>query len=688
MQTQETPYEYFNNKLGVKVKFLVCDETKRHNDSLNLIKYRSLSYRTKSKTCTEKQLRRASLGFDALVEYNTLDIEWRNLLNITFGKPKEEVKKSYFAKHYEADRKAFDYFRHYRYGQFDEKKLPPEVIELYTYNASVLNTALIVKANRKAYAKALGVKNLDIWKSLSADVNDFDKVAHDLPTTRDSLRYKVNRYKKEGYASVISGKYGNRNGTKVSTREQQALLTEILKKHQNLNYEQAAYWYNLTAKATGWKIITAETVNNFCKKNNINIYSGRRGDRNFKHNKAMQVKRSAPSLPMVYWTMDGWDVELFYQKETINKKGQKVVTYTNRLTAVIVLDPYNKYPMGYAIGDAENPKLIKDALHSAIHHTKELFGERYKPYQLQTDRYQIKHLTPLYKATTKHFTPAEAGNAKSKVIENYFDKFNKKYFQKGMAINWSGYNVSSKKSNQPNDEYLNKIRHKFPDEQACRMQIINAIEQERKEKLQAYLEGWRKLPEVDKIIFETEEYLRWYGATTGFTNKLMGQGITPTIEGQTYYYDSFDLQFRNYGNIDWCIRYDVYDLSQVLVTNAESRQGKLVKEIDTISFLLDQKHEQPMALYDRKEGDSDQLQKVFNYDKELRNQVIKHGNENIRILQDLYQRNPELEVLQKMLIVDSNGQHKALKNKARLQPPTELEDDYDFEIIDDIRSNY
>jgi len=37
-------------------------------------------------------------------------------------------------------------------------------------------------------------------------------------------------------------------------------------------------------------------------------------------------------------------------------------TYTNRKTAVIVLDACKKYPIGYAIGDHESPALIRWAL--------------------------------------------------------------------------------------------------------------------------------------------------------------------------------------------------------------------------------------------------------------------------------------------------------------------------------------
>ncbi len=94
--------------------------------SLNLISVNAFGKRMRSQTCTEKQLRRASLGFDALVLFNSLCQEWRDLITVTFGKPKEKAKQSYFAKHYVADREAFNFFLRHRFGENDERELNPK----------------------------------------------------------------------------------------------------------------------------------------------------------------------------------------------------------------------------------------------------------------------------------------------------------------------------------------------------------------------------------------------------------------------------------------------------------------------------------------------------------------------------------------------------------------------------------
>ncbi|WP_155844997.1 hypothetical protein [Chryseobacterium daeguense] len=192
---KETPYEFYNDKLCVKVKYLTSDRS--HKDTLHLMTYRAFKKRMDSLTSPEKQLRRASIGVDALVEFRSLCQEWQDLLTTTFGNPPEKVKENFFAKHYFTDNKALEYFKTHRYGERNEKYLDDETVLLYTYNASILNTVLTLKADRKGMKKALGSTTMDIWDSLSRDVNSFTLVHHNLPKNKDALRRKTVDYQKK-----------------------------------------------------------------------------------------------------------------------------------------------------------------------------------------------------------------------------------------------------------------------------------------------------------------------------------------------------------------------------------------------------------------------------------------------------------------------------------------------------------
>lgn len=665
MSQTEIPFEYHDDKLGVKIKFLTTDRC--CDQSLRFISYKAINQRMNSKTQPERQLRRASLGFDALVEYDSLVQEWRDALVFAFGKPKEKIQQSFFAKHYISDRKAFDFFAAHRYGEDDIKKLEPEVIELYTYNASVLNTVLEVKEKRKLYAKSLGVTgSFDIWQSLSNDVNAFQDVQHDLPTTKDSLRHKVNRYIKEGYAAIISKKYGSKNAALIKSDEQLALVENLLRKHQNLNNEQIADFFNEAAKLLGWKAIGAGVVAKLRKELDLYVFAGQHGETNLMHKKQMQIKRSKPSAAMLFWSLDGWDAELLYQKTTINKKGESVTTYHNRLTVVMVLDVYNNYIVGYSIGNAESPDLIREALKNASNHTAQLFGARFKPYELQTDHYQIKNLQPTYEASARYFRPAKVKNSKAKPIEQFFDKFNEKHFQAKLVPNWSGHNVTASKDNQVNGDFLTKIRHSFPDEQGCRNQIIQAIENDRAEKVAAFVTSFNQFPIEDKTPLTINQYLRTYGEITGYTNKFEGDGLTPTIEGQKMWFDTFDQNFRKHMHEDWMVYYDKDDLSQILVSNAKSRDGRLVEEIGNIEFILEEGYVQPMSLYDQQKGDAEKRQKVFDFNKEQVQMITTRVESSTSVLRGLFDEKPELDTLQKLLIPDSTGQHKDQKSQQRI----------------------
>lgn len=652
-----TPYEYHNGQLGFKVKYLTTDKNPA-DDSLKLIRYRAFKKRMDSKTRCENQLREASRYVDALVLFNSLSRDFKDAITMKFGYPQKEVQKSWFANHYVADKKAYDYFVAYRYGANNEKKLSVDKIEQYTHNASVLNTVLIAKENRRAYARALGYTNLDIWQSLSNDVNAFREVPHNLPTTKDSLRYKATKYKKNGYYSLISKKLQNGNARKVYTKEQTALLDELLAKHTNLDNELISTLYNAVAERLDWKPITSGTVANRKEKSKLVTHAGRQGVKSLKHNVLMQVKRSRPSSPMLYWTLDGWDVELLYQKTTSNNQGQKVTTYHNRLTIVLVLDPHNDYPIGYAIGDNESPELIRKALQNAMQHSKELFGKLYMPYQIQSDNYSKKKLTPLYNALTPHYTPAEVGNSKSKVIEPFFNRLNNKYCK--LLDNWSGYNVDSGSKNQPNTEYLQKIKKHFPDRNGCIKQIDGIIATERSKKQQEYLGNWPNTQDKHRQIMSLENYLLNFGSTTGYYNKLRGDGIRVKIEGQKYWYDSFDINFRHQSHLDWQILYDSNDLSQVLAVSADESER----------FLLTKKYIQPMALADRQDGDAQELKRISDFNKGSIDMIIENRVENQKVLDELFETPQLQDTLAKHLLTNSAGQHKDLKSKQRLHEAT------------------
>ncbi len=636
--------ELFNNMVCLKESELT---------SIGVITHDALEkYRHRNKSVVARK---------GLGKGNYLLFYWDNLRpeirdryrRITKTNPADIIKSS--AKlNLEPDYSAIDFFANFILP--DGRHLTQQKQTQLVTNSQILNAVIKIKNERTLARKSRGISTRDMWADIISDVKSVKKELNHSLQCSPRLKEQVEEYISNSYLSLISAKFMNSNAAKVTETDQEAALRQLLRKHTNLDNEQIRTLYNIVADSLGWKGITAATVANYRVKWDLITHSARHGVTSFDNNKAMHVKRSGPTNPLYYWTMDGWDAELLYQKTEIDEKGNTSTTYHNRLTVVIVLDPYCKYPVGYAIGTHETSQLIKDALRNAITHTKELFGDFYKVLQLQTDNYSRKSLTSIYEVVSDKYTPARVHNAKSKVIEPYFGRINKKYCQ--LMPNWSGFGITSGSSRQPNAEYLNKIRHSFPDEFGCAHQIVQIIEKERLETIDQYRQAFSEMPAEDKKPINLSEFLMLTGKTTGYTNRLTASGMVVTINGNKCEYDSFEPQFRSLVHLDWTIRYNPEDLTQVL---AVSDQGH--------RFLLTEKYVQPMALRDRKPGDSEQLKQIRQFNSTVKETITEGMAEDFQHVERLFANNPQLNnTLAKLVLVDSNGQHKDNKAAERLAP--------------------
>jgi hypothetical protein len=545
------------------------------------------------------------------------------------------------------------------YGSYllpDGRHLPAERIAEYTANVEVLKAIEMAIKSRGSSRRALGNSSRRLLAELTDAANRLDRTAfpHSLPTAERRMRDVLKRYHEEGYMAFVHKNFTNKHAAKVDDGVKESVVTELLSDARNFDNEQVSLLYNLFAKKMGWKPISASAVGVWRNKLYLVSYAGRRGETAFRNRHAMQVKRASPSRPLYFWTADGWDVELLYQHSGTDRNGHSVTTYHNRLTVVVVLDPCEKYPVGYAIGDHETPELIRDAFRDAANHTAALFGQRHRAHQLQTDHYAAKALAPLYSLMAGKYTPARVRNAKAKVVEPYFLRLNKKYCQ--LMPNWSGFGLTSQKDSQPNVDYINAHRHDFPDRAGVARQIALIMEAERAAKREGYLARWRGTPEADRLPLRSEDYLYFFGADTGRKNLLQGGGVQPTIEGVRRDYDCFDLRFREHYGVQWTVRYDPDDLSEALAVNDDG----------TLRFLLREKHVQPMALHERKDGDGAALSEVMQYNKMLEAAITERRAASGEAVQRLVEDNPQLsDTLTKLLLVDSRGQHKDRRNAPR-----------------------
>lgn len=600
-------------------------------------------------------VRRGCRNRESLVDYESMPERFRRKVDNIVGNPYKSVRVNMVETYITHSAEASDYFDGYRIG--GDRHLPVGKRREYYANAIVLDAIHILITNRSAQRRALGNKAVRFWEEISDAVQELDTVRypHALPANPRSLERKYKTYKAVGYESLIHRTYivQNKNAAKVFDNNQMAAIGVLISDPRNLDNSQVANIYNTLAEQMQWKNITAATVAVWRDKLDNETYARRHGAVVFRSNKAMQVKRSAPSYPLYYWTMDGWDAELLYQKE---ENGH--TTYHNRVTIVVVLDACCKYPVGYAIGTHETPELIKEALRNAAKHTESLFGQMYRTAQLQSDNYAIKKMLPLYEAMADKATPAQVKNAKAKIIEPWFKYFNKKYCQ--LQANWSGFGVTSRKESQPNGDFLNKYRKHFPDFEGVCRQLVGFVEAERANLHDRYMALWNEMPAENRFPLPYDQYLMLFGATTGKRNLLQGGGLNITIGGVKRTFDCFDPAFRKHAGVRWEVRFDPDDLNRALAVN----------EDESLRFMLEEKYVQPMALIERSDGDYEQLRRVMDFNRAQEQRIAGQISDYMENAAGLLETHKELDTLQKLMICDSRGQHKNQRNKERLHLPS------------------
>lgn len=637
--------EYYENKLCISASELI-------GEIMSKSCYDQMKYKGKINV-----LRRGCYDTPALIEFASLPFKYKSEYIRLHGDPSSKNKYSEFMKYVADDFKAIDFFNNYQLA--DGRLLPDDRVQEFINNAKVLNALHNIANDTKALRRALNNQVTGIWQALATITEELKKeLGHNLPSHPRKLQEKVRIFKGTGtnnYESLIPGTFLNRNRNKVIDIEQEATLRELFRRPNNYDNEQIAMMYNLIAKNIGWETISASTVGNYRTKWNIVTVSGAKGSSHFNNTISMQVKRSAPTAPLLFWTADGWDAELLYQSTKVDNKGNSVTTYHNRLTIVVVLDPCCKYPIGYAIGTNESPELIREAFRNAVNHSQELFGARYRVAQLQTDNYAKKNLTPFYTAISEKFTPAAVKNAKSKVVEPYFLSLNKNYCQ--FQSNWSGFGVTAKKTSQPNSEYLNKIKKDIPDLEGCKLQLVAIMEAERAKKVDEYRKAFLESNHVDRLQISEMEYFYMLGETKEKTTRMQPNGFLFQLNNNPFQYDTFNKRFRELSHVDWHVKYDPSNMEKVLVHD----------ESGSHRFLLDHVYNQPMAILDRVDGDSDKYHEIMSFNKALKCDVMDSMASDREVVNELFENNPAIQaVLSKFLLTDSNGQHKDQKSAARL----------------------
>ena len=154
------------------------------------------------------------LGSYALVEIATMPLRFQERIKLKYGDMKEDVIRNWLGSHYHIDAKAREFYTRFRFDNGDA--LPPEHIQEYTVNASVIEAVMRAMEDATFMRKAMKAGPVN-WGELAGAISYYQaEFGHTLPVSSNRFKKRVNDFKANGYESLISRKFMNQNRRKVT----------------------------------------------------------------------------------------------------------------------------------------------------------------------------------------------------------------------------------------------------------------------------------------------------------------------------------------------------------------------------------------------------------------------------------------------------------------------------------------
>ena len=476
-------------------------------------------------------------GQKVLIDYYSLPLRYRQLFEAKHGDPKELLAKEAIKARLVFDSDARTFFTGYRYDKGTETNtgLPMALVEEYTINASVLNILMERYNDCVALRRACGGGVRGVWDIVSDTSEELrDSYGHTLPTNAARLRERINRYKKEGYISLISGKVGNRSAAILDGDAARCVIA--LKRSRVPVYTdgQILREYNRRAADNGWKPLkTVKALTGFLNRPEIVQlwYDACHGELKAAQKFAHRFKTELPMRRDSLWYGDGTRLNLYY-RETVG--GRNVV---RTMQVYEVIDAYSEVFLGYHISTSENHEAQYHAYRMALdrsrHIPNELVCDNQGGHKFLESQEFFKQLSHIYKPTKPY-------NGPSKTIESVFGRFQSQVLHKSWFF--TGQNITAKKeSSKINTEFIQANVDKLP------------TLDELKEIYASYRKEWNSMPHpatgVSRLeMYETsvneeaqpitdQDMVDIFWVYTDRPSTYDGSGISITVKGETYAYE-------------------------------------------------------------------------------------------------------------------------------------------------------
>lgn len=214
--------EYYGKTLCISARELVENGVMTQSNYCQLVARKKLTV-----------ARRGGRGGYALVVVSSLPDTYHDKLTKIYPDPSLAVLLAWLEANYEVDQAAAAYFADWKARCGRDGATDAHVAE-YVTNASVLNACIRLYNNAKAIQKTMGMKY--DWSMMAQAVEGYRmKTGHTLPTSMLRFRKKVNEYQRDGYACLISGKFGNQSRRKVDHKTERLILSIAIQPNKPFN---------------------------------------------------------------------------------------------------------------------------------------------------------------------------------------------------------------------------------------------------------------------------------------------------------------------------------------------------------------------------------------------------------------------------------------------------------------------
>ncbi len=505
------------------------------------------------------------LGSYALIEYRSLPERFRTAFEAKYGDPKKIMKQDEISLPNDADAQLF--FHDHLLPNGDH--LPLNKQEEYTLNARVLNALREMLNTQKVMRRACNNNTPVIWSNIFATAEQLREVyGHTLPKSAARLRDKLRQYCKEGYTSLVSGKFCNSNTLKINPAAGRQIIALRRSRVPVYTNRQLFEEFNRIAEKRGWKPLTSLTsLLQYLERPEVKPqwYDAVYGELAAKQIFSRRNKTEMPSMRDSLWYGDGTKLNLYY-KAIENGK-----TVVRTVQVYEVVDAFSETLLGYCVSQSEN----FDAQFQAFRMAIETSG--HKPYEIVTDNQggQRSKIAQKFFASIARITrPTAPYNAPSKSIESVFGRFQKQVLHADWRF--TGGNISSKEAWKINREFI----------EANKESLYTYDEM-----LEAYAEArgrWNAMPHYETGVAHAEMYrasanpeteevtpidmIDLFWLTTEESSRFTADGITISHRGRKYTYEvltadgrpDYEWRRENTGR-DFYVRFDPLKMDRAML---------------------------------------------------------------------------------------------------------------------------